>query len=249
MAIIGNANVWLQSEQQMNRREFVAGALALPFMHGCKGLFGPSAASVQPPRRISPSAKVNVGVIGCGVIAKGTNVPGFLKDPRCRVTVACDMVKVAPGYFYGAKPKGAAKSDLFEGDIQYGSKVPRDVCGSTIVKNQVDAHYGDKACREVFDWRDVVNDPTIDAVCICTPDHWHAIIAIAAMKAGKHVFCQKPMSLSIAEGKAMARVAKETGVTFQTGNQGRSNPNYIFAEMLALNGYGGKITGDRKSVV
>ena len=94
----------------MNRREFVAGALALPFMHGCKGLFGPSATPVQPPRRISPNAKVNVGIIGCGVIAKGTNVPGFLKDPRCRVTVACDMVKVAPGYFYGAKPKGAAKS-------------------------------------------------------------------------------------------------------------------------------------------
>ena len=232
----------------MNRREFVAGALALPFMHGCKGLFGPSATSVQPPRRISPNAKVNVGIIGCGVIAKGTNVPGFLKDPRCRVTVACDMVKVAPGYFYGAKPKGAAKSDLFEGDIQYGSKVPRDVCGSTIVKNMIDDHYGDKACREVFDWRDVVNDPTIDAVCICTPDHWHAIIAIAAMKAGKHVFCQKPMSLSIAEGKAMAKVAKETGVTFQTGNQGRSNPNYIFAEMLALNGYGGKITGGLVSI-
>ena len=46
----------------------------------------------------------------------------------------------------------------------------------------------------------------------------------------------------------MAKVARETGVTFQTGNQGRSNPDYIFAEMLALNGYGGKITGGLVSI-
>ena len=224
-----------------DRRAFIAGALATPF-------FGCCSCRNKPPRRVPANQKVNVGIIGCGAIAKWTNVPGFLKDPRCRITVVCDMVKVAPGYFYGEKPKDAAKADFLEGDIQCGAKVPSDVCGSTIIRNQVNAGYGDKDCREVFDWRDVVDDPTIDAVCICTPDHWHAIIAIAAMRAGKHVFCQKPMSLSIAEGKAMVKVAKETGVTFQTGNQARSSPDFIFAEMLALNGYGGKITGGLVSI-
>ena len=230
----------------MNRREFMASVASLPLFGGCAGMFGGN----RPPRRISAGSKVNVGVIGCGLIAKTTNVPGFLKDDRCRVVAVCDIVKVAPGYFYGARPKGAAAPGTFEGTLDGAAdgKVPRDVCGSTVIKNMVDAKYGDRACRVVFDWREIVADPTIDAVCICTPDHWHAIMSIAAMKAGKHVFCQKPMSLSIAEGKAMAKVAKETGVTFQVGNQGRSTPSYIFAEMLALNGYGGKITGGVVSI-
>ena len=107
----------------LDRKSFISGALAVPLLGGCRS-FG---CRNRPPRRIKANEKVNVGVIGCGLIAKGTNVPGFLKDPRCRVTVACDMVKVAPGYFYGAKPKDGAKSGIFEGDISYSSKVPRAV--------------------------------------------------------------------------------------------------------------------------
>ena len=65
-----------------DRRSFIAGALAAPFLGCCCG-------RNKPPRRVPANQKVNVGIIGCGVIAKGTNVPGFLKDPRCRVTVVC----------------------------------------------------------------------------------------------------------------------------------------------------------------
>ena len=224
-----------------SRRQFLGGAAASFFIGGC--------ATTCAPRKVGPNEKVNVAIIGCGWIARFENVPKFLKDDRCRVTVACDMVKLAPGYFYGDKPKGGMRDNAFEGgfDNQKG-EYPRDVCGSTVIKHMVDKHYGDKACREVFDWRDVIDDPTIDAVCIATPDHWHAIIAIAAMKAGKHVFCQKPMSLSIAEGIAMTKVAKETGVTYQVGNQGRSNRNYIFTENLVLNGYCGKVYGGTVSI-
>ena len=89
----------------------------------------------------------------------------------------------------------------------------------------------------------MIDDPTVDAVAICTPDHWHAIMSIAAMKAGKHVFCQKPMSLSVEEGQAMVRVAKETGVTFQVGNQGSTNPKYRLSEEIVLNGYAGAVKG------
>ena len=221
---------------KMTRRNFLgSSALAsAPFFIGCS-----TTPRYAPVRRLGPNDTVNVAIIGCGLIAKGTNVPGFLQDPRCRVVVACDMVKEAPEYFYGARrsnfgAEGFAKQDKSE---------RRDICGSTIIKNKVDAKYGNKDCREVFDWREVIADPSIDAVCICTPDHWHAIIAIAAMKAGKHVFCQKPMSLGIEQGKAMVRVAKETGVTFQVGNQGRSNPKFRLSEELVLNGYAGAIKG------
>ena len=217
----------------MNRRSFLLStAASVPFFIG-------GCATRRGPRRIAANAKVNVGIIGCGCIAKSTNVPGFLQDPRCRITAVCDIVRIAPDYFYGARGSNFGA----EGFVSKGGGYRRDVCGSKVVKDQVDRHYGDTSCREVFDWRDIIDDPTIDAVCICTPDHWHAIMSIAAMKAGKHVFCQKPMSLTVEEGQAMVRVAKETGVTFQVGNQGSTNPEFRLAEEIALNGYAGKVTG------
>ena len=217
----------------MNRRDFVSGSLAFAgasfFIGGC--------ATRKGARRIAANAKVNVGIIGCGLIAKTTNVPGFLQDPRCRVTTVCDVVEIAPDYFYGGRGSNFGAEGFAKADGSYR----RDICGWRVIRDMVNRHYGDKACRVVTDWRDVIDDATIDAVCICTPDHWHAIMSIAAMKAGKHVFCQKPMSLSVAEGQEMVRVAKETGVTFQVGNQGATNPAYRLSEEIVLNGYAGKV--------
>ena len=62
----------------------------------------------------------------------------------------------------------------------------------------------------------------IDAVLIATPDHHHAYESIWAMKAGKHVYCEKPLTDSVDEARIVARVARETGVATQMGNQGRS---------------------------
>ena len=216
----------------ISRRSFLWGSAASSasfFIGGC--------ISKKGPRAFGANEKVNVGIIGCGVIARFTNVPGFLQDDRCRVTTVCDMVKLAPDYFYGGRNSNFGAEGFAAGAKGY----PRHVCGSTVVKDLVDQHYGDKSCRVVFDWRDVIDDPTIDAVAICTPDHWHAIISIAAMKAGKHVFCQKPMTMTIAEGRAVANVAAQTGMTFQVGNQGATNPEFRLAEEIALNGYAGKI--------
>jgi predicted dehydrogenase len=73
------------------------------------------------------------------------------------------------------------------------------------------------------DYREMLDkQKDIDAVLIATPDHTHAIITIAAMKAGKHVFCQKPLTHTVQEARDVARVAKETGVVTQMGIQGRS---------------------------
>ena len=217
---------------KLTRRNFLEGAAASFFIGGCR--------TAQGPRKIAANSKVNVALIGCGLIAKTTNLPGFLQDPRCRVTTICDVVKIAPDYFYGGRKSNFGAEGF--ADTKTGN-YRRDVCGWQVLKEMIDKHYGDTSCRVVFDWREIIDDPTIDAVAICTPDHWHAIMSIAAMKKGKHVFCQKPMSLSIGEGKAMVKVAKETGVTFQVGNQGSTNPAYRLAEEIALNGYAGKIKG------
>ena len=69
-------------------------------------------------------------------------------------------------------------------------------------------------------------EKAIDAVLIATPDHLHAFVSILAMKAGKHVYCEKPLTHNIREARLVARVAKETGVATQMGNFGRSGEGH-----------------------
>ena len=84
------------------------------------------------------------------------------------------------------------------------------------------------------DYRALLDRPDIDAVTIGTPDHWHVKIAIDAMQAGKHIYCEKPMSLTVDEGKQLCRVAEETGKVVQIGTQQRSEYGRIFLKAIAL---------------
>ncbi len=197
----------------LTRRSFLGGMAAAPFFTGT-GFGGGTAA----PRRVKAGDKINLAIIGCGTQAYD-NVNQFLQDPRAKITIVCDPVHDAKtGYGYNAKQPG----------------------GCVPFKAKVDAWYKDNACRMVADWRVVVADPTIDAVVVCTPDHWHALISIAAMRAGKHVYCQKPLTVTIEEGIVMTRIAKACGVTFQVGNQGRSNPARRTASEIIRNNVLGK---------
>ena len=86
---------------------------------------------------------------------------------------------------------------------------------------------------------DLINDPNVEAVDICMPTPFHAPMSIAAMRAGKHVFCEKPMSLSLAECAEMERVAQETGRSLMVGHCLRYWPQYVKAqELLASGEYG-----------
>ena len=87
---------------------------------------------------------------------------------------------------------------------------------------RVNDHYKDGACKFCTDFRDVLNDPMIDAVCIATPDHWHAYISVEAMKHGKDVYCEKPLTFSIDEAKKVIEAQKKYDRVFQTGSMQRS---------------------------
>jgi predicted dehydrogenase len=86
----------------------------------------------------------------------------------------------------------------------------------------------------VDDYRRILDDPSIDAVLIATPDHWHAKIAIEAMRAGKDVYCEKPVSVTIEEGKWLRSVARRTDRVFQVGTQQRTEYDQRFLKAIAL---------------
>jgi len=94
------------------------------------------------------------------------------------------------------------------------------------------------------DYRKVLDRKDIDAVMIATPDHWHTKIAVEAMYAGKDVYCEKPLTLTIAEGKLIEKVVKETGRVFQVGTMQRTESDQRFLQAIALirNGRIGKVT-------
>lgn len=108
-------------------------------------------------------------------------------------------------------------------------------------KSLVDQAYENKECRSFTDFREALELPGLDAVMISTPDHWHAIQSLMAMKKGLHVCCEKAMTCHFEEGRALADAAKKSGVVFRLDSECRSNAYMIKTADLALNGYLGTI--------
>lgn len=165
--------------------------------------------------RSAPSNLIQVGQIGCGRIGRASEMPGVLRHSDvARMVAVCDLdrVRLADG------------KEMVEG--HYARKFGKD--GHTAVKTFADYH-------------DLLADKDVDAVCISTPDHWHAQPAIEAALAGKDIYVQKPASLTIHEGRQMADAIKRTNRVLQLGSQQRSEPQFRLACELVRNGRIGKI--------
>jgi len=108
-------------------------------------------------------------------------------------------------------------------------------------QKKVDDHYGGTGCAVYNDFRELLARPDIEAVTVATPDHWHVLVALAAVRAGKSVYVEKPMGVSVAEDQALRTAVHQHGVKFQFGTQQRSGSNFRYACELAINGYIGEL--------
>ena len=161
----------------------------------------------------APSNRINVGAIGVGRISRGHDLPGVWNHDFAQVVAVCDL-----------DTKRAEEGKILVNE--YYTK--RD-----------GKHYD--GVKVYHDYLELLSNKDIDAVIISTPDHWHALIGIAAAKAGKHIYMQKPASLTIAEGRLVSDVVQKSGVKFQIGSQQRSTEQFRYAAELVRNGRIGQL--------
>ena len=130
---------------------------------------------------------------------------------------------------------------LYSDDVRVTSVCDVDSWRLDNAKKKVDEHYKNKECKAYGDWRQVIARDDIDAIMVSTSDQWHVPISLVAVRAGKHVCCEKPLSLSIAEGRVLADAVKKKGVVFRTDSECRSHAYMHKTSQLAINGYLGNI--------
>jgi predicted dehydrogenase len=159
-----------------------------------------------------PNSRIVMGCIGVGTQGRGLQ-GGFLGSKETQVVAVCDV----------------------------------DTTRREASKKRVEDHYAKqtnsdyKGCATFKDFRELIARQDIDAVVIATPDHWHAIPVLLACQAKKDIYCEKPLSLTIGEARAMANAVRKYERVFQTGSMQRSSSEFLKACELVRNGRIGKI--------
>ena len=162
---------------------------------------------------VAPNSRITMGFVGMGIQNSGL-LGGFLGQPGVQVVAVCDVDK---------NRRESAKKRVEE---KYSKNIPE----------------GWKGCEAYNDYRELIARKDIDAVCIATPDHWHAIITAAALAAGKDVYCEKPLTHNIHEAITVIATVKQHNRVLQTGSMQRSSGEFRVAAELVQNGIIGKIS-------
>lgn len=222
--------------QSSSRREFLAATTGLFTIVPRHVLGGP--------RFVPPSEKINIAFIGTG--SQGLRVMvGFLQQPDVQAVAVCDPNRSSDDYpqwgrnefrnlvskLLGGRDEPWIRALSTDKEIRLTRQLVATggVAGREPCQRIVNAYYGLQnrsgnynGCKAYEDFRELLEKETdVDAVVVGTTDHLHAAVSIAAMRRGKHVFCQKPMTHDIGEARRMAEVARQTGVATQVavGNQ------------------------------
>lgn len=145
--------------------------------------------------------------------------------------------------YVGVRSRGAQNFGGFKGTNRTVPVAFCDVDDANYEKIEKAARNGGfESVPRFADYRDVLDRSDVDAVVVSTPDHWHAIPTIEACKAGKDVYCEKPLTLRIAEGRAMVNAAREHGRVVQTGSQQRSGKEFLRACTIVRSGAIGDVS-------
>jgi len=141
----------------------------------------------------------------------------------------------------GSQGTGNMKGFLGNGDVRIVAVCDVDRSHRLEAKRIVDRKYDNGDCMDYSDFRELLARKDLDAVSIALPDHWHAIPAIAAARAGLDIYAEKPLSLTPVQGRAMCDAVHKNGVVWQTGSWQRSQKHFRFACELVRNGRIGKV--------
>lgn len=162
----------------------------------------------------APSNRITLGLIGVGDHGTNVDLKGFLYQQDAQVVAVSDVDTTLIDR--AKKLTGATYSERY-GKSEY------------------------KGIYSTQDWRELVARDDIDAICVATPDHWHVLCALGGLRAGKDVFCEKPLSLTIQEGRILADEAKRLNKISMTGSENRSKSNFLKVCELVRNGRIGKL--------
>lgn len=172
------------------------------------------------------------GVLGVPTIIPASALgAGGATAPSNRITMACVGV--------GSQGTGDMRGFLQNEDVRVVAVCDVRQASRQRAKDLVDAQYGDKSCAVFNDFREVLARDDIDAVSIAPGERWHALMCMEAARRGKHIHCEKPLALSIAEARAARDTVQRCGVVFQLGT--RSSQLFRFAAELVRNGRVGRL--------
>jgi predicted dehydrogenase len=209
-----------RSFQCFTRRDFLRASAALT----AGVLTGPYVVPSSVFGQNAPSNRITLGIIGCGNQST-VDIPEWLKCDDCQIVAVCDV-----------------------NTASYGYKTPQQYLGREPQRDFVNKAYGSKTasgrykgCDAYEDFREVLARKDIDAVAIITPDHWHAVMTVLAARAGKDIYCQKPLSLTLHDGREMVKAVRQHKRVLQTGSQWRSNALIRRACELVRNGRIGQV--------
>ena len=198
---------------EVSRRDFIKAAGKGAFTSAFVAQGFPTIVPASVFGQKAPGNRINVGAIGTGRISRGHDMPAVLGYEGARIMAVCDL-----------DSKRVEDAKRLVNDY-YGKKIGKAYDGVT----------------RYSDYRELLQNKDVDAVLVSTPDHWHALIAIDAVEAGKDVYLQKPASLTIAEGRALSNAVQRTGRILQLGSQQRSSPQFRYAAELVRNGRIGRL--------
>jgi len=201
-----------KKESAISRRDFLGNTVKAALGTSVAMSF-PSIVPASVFGKFAPSNRINIAAIGAGRISRGHDMPGVWQYDYAQLMAVCDLDSL------------------------------RAADGKKLVNEYYTKRDGKPfdGVKVYTDYRELLQNKDIDAVLISTPDHTHAMVGVAAARAGKHIYMQKPASLTIKEGRIISDVVQKSGVKFQIGSQQRSSEQFRYAAELVRNGRIGEL--------